>query len=195
MVSKLKPWEKTRAIRISQCLQKHFDSLPISRAIRSDEAYEILLKQGLVEYELNTGLHFREFLRKLKAAGSLDLIPQLRMVASIGKEYNAYYFESTPTKTKKGNLIPLNSVLVHSEESRIITEVSTLPRESYSELTPNINEIRKHYPRAYCKWTEKENSLLKQLWREIQDEFYISKILLRQPSAILLHAKELGLSR
>ncbi len=57
----------------------------------------------------------------------------------------------------------------------------------------NFDEIRKHHPRAYEKWTKDEEEKLSELYNDGKNTKEISKYLERQPGAIKSRLQKLGL--
>jgi hypothetical protein len=182
----------TQAIRISQALQEYFDKTREFKALRSAEAYEILVKKGLVEKDRHSGAKFRSFLSLLKSNNALNLIPQCRAVATQGKTTN-WFFESTPGKTITAkNLKPISEVGKASalNTEKIKEQIEELPKRDISGLLPQELETRMNYPRAYEFWSTLEENLLLEVIKEIKDPFELSKLFKRQPSAIKLRLSE-----
>lgn len=175
-----------QAIRISQALQEYFDKTREFKALRTTEAYEILLKKGLVEKDRHGGIKFRGFLSLLKANNALNLIPQCRTEATQGKTTN-WFFESAPNKTISAKqLKPVSEVGKTSSLNleKINERIKELPKRDASKFLPQELDTRKNYPRAYEFWTNVEEKLLLEVVIEIKDPFELSKLFKRQPSAI-----------
>ena len=103
--------DTTLALRISQALQAYFDRERIVGPLRSNEAYEILARQGLIERDRYQGIKFREFLHRLRKENQLYLIPQCRFEETRGNQVN-WFFESTPGKVPTGRkLVPIAQAL------------------------------------------------------------------------------------
>lgn len=90
-----------RATRISRAIQDYFRMVLNSKA-RSQEIYEHLTKQNLIEKDENNGLHFRRFLIKLKDNNLLHLIPQCKWqpIRNGGSEW--YFYKITDKKPMWG---------------------------------------------------------------------------------------------
>ncbi len=178
--------DTTLALRISQALQEYFDRERIVGPLRSNEVYDILVRQGLIERDRHQGVKFRDFLHRLKKENQLYLIPQCRFEETRGTQVN-WFFESTPGKVPKGRrLIPIAQAVQKKtlDLEAIRQEVENLPKRDTSGFGVVELETRKNYPRAYELWTSKEEELLKQVYQEIKDPMELSKLFKRQPSAI-----------
>ena len=81
------PAEIQQALRISKAIELHLEN---SRSVnvRSEELYGVLADLKLVERDLQQGLHFRNFLKKLVKANMLNLIPQCHAMARSGGKYD-----------------------------------------------------------------------------------------------------------
>jgi hypothetical protein len=66
-------FQKTK--RISDAIQQFLLQTGLKNA-RSTDVYDVLARKGLIEKDRHRGLHFRNFLRQLKDANLLHLIPQ-----------------------------------------------------------------------------------------------------------------------
>jgi hypothetical protein len=175
-----------QAIRISQALQEHFDKTHEFKALRTTEAYEILVKKGLVEKDRHGGIKFRAFLSLLKASNALNLIPQCRTEATQGNTTN-WFFESTPGKTISAKkLKPISEIgkTLTLKLENIMEQIEELPKRDASKFLPQELDTRKNYPRAYEFWTNAEENLLLEVVNEIKDPLELSKLFKRQPSAI-----------
>lgn len=178
--------DTTLALRISQALQEYFDRERIVGPLRSNEVYEILARQGLIERERHQGIKFREFLHRLRKENQLYLIPQCRVEETRGNQVN-WFFESTPGKVPTGRkLVPIAQAMQKKtlDLEAISREVDQLPKRDTSGFGVVELETRKNYPRAYEYWSPKEEELLKQVYAEIQDPMELSRLFMRQPSAI-----------
>jgi hypothetical protein len=178
--------DTTLALRISQALQDYFDRERIVGPLRSNEVYEILVRQGLIERDRHQGIKFREFLHRLRMENQLYLIPQCRFEETRGNQVN-WFFESTPGKVPTGRkLVPLAQAIQKKtlDLEAIRHEVAQLAKRDTSGFGVVELETRKNYPRAYEFWTAKEEELLKRVYGEIQDPIELSKLFKRQPSAI-----------
>jgi hypothetical protein len=182
----ISPSDTALALRISQALQEYFDRERIVGPLRSNEVYEILVRQGLIERDRHQGIKFREFLHRLRKENQLYLIPQCRVEETSGHQVN-WFFESTPGKVPTGRkLVPLAQAVQKKtlDLEAIRLEVDQLPKRDTSDFGVVELETRKNYPRAYEYWTPKEEELLKQVYAEIQDPMELSRLFKRQPSAI-----------
>jgi hypothetical protein len=56
-----------------------------------------------------------------------------------------------------------------------------------------LAEIRSKYPKAYEKWSENDDRLLEQEFRNVRDMIELSKIFKRQPGAVKSRLAKLGL--
>jgi hypothetical protein len=178
--------DTTLALRISQALQEYFDRERIVGPLRSNEVYEILVRQGLIERDRHQGIKFREFLHRLRKENQLYLIPQCRVEETRGNQVN-WFFESTPGKVPtQRKLVPIAQAVQKKtvDLEAIRREVDQLPKRDTSDFGVVELETRKNYPRAYEYWTPKEEELLKQVYAEIQDPMELSRLFKRQPSAI-----------
>lgn len=190
---KLSSSDTTLALRISQALQEFFERERIVGPLRSNEVYDILVRQGLIERDRHQGIKFREFLHRLKKENQLYLIPQCRFEETRGTQVN-WFFESTPGKVPKGRrLIPIAQAVQKKtlDLEAIRHEVENLPKRDTSGFGVVELETRKNYPRAYELWTPREEELLKQVYQEIKDPMELSKLFKRQPSAIEYRIKTL----
>jgi hypothetical protein len=178
--------DTTLALRISQALQEYFDRERMVGPLRSNEVYEILVRQGLIERDRHQGIKFREFLHRLRKENQLYLIPQCRVEETRGNQVN-WFFESTPGKVPTGRkLVPLAQAVQKKtlDLEAVRQEVDQLPKRDTSDFGVVELETRKNYPRAYEYWSPKEEELLKQVYAEIQDPMELSRLFKRQPSAI-----------
>lgn len=178
--------DKQQAIRISQALQEYFDKNQGSEPLRSTDAYDILVRKGLVERDRHQGVKFREFLKHLRKNNALNLIPQCRWEESSG-HYTNWFFQTKRAKTINArNLIPiaqagLKPELNWEEWSKKIME---LPKRDPTDFISPQLEIRETYPRAYEWWTRPEEDLLLEVIQAIKDPLELGKLFQRQPSAI-----------
>lgn len=178
--------DTTLALRISHAIQEYFDRERIVGPLRSNEVYEILARQGLIERDRHQGIKFREFLHRLRKENQLYLIPQCRVEETRGNQVN-WFFESTPGKVSTGRkLVPLAQAVLKKtlDLEAVRQEVDQLPKRDTSDFGVVELETRKNYPRAYEYWSPKEEELLKQVYAEIQDPMKLSRLFKRQPSAI-----------
>jgi len=82
----LTPAEIQQALRISKAIQEHLENHRTVN-VRSEDLYGMLADRKLVERDLERGLHFRLFLRKLVKANMLNLIPQCKAMPRSGGHY------------------------------------------------------------------------------------------------------------
>ena len=174
------------AIKISQALQDYFNKNPGCHPLRSDDAYEILVKKKIVEIDRHQGIKFREFLKHLKRNDQLHLIPQCQAEETAGISTN-WFFRTAATKTKPiRKLIPISEAVITRtlSENEIKDTVNTFPKTETNKFTHIQLETRKNYPRAYEKWFKEEEDFLIQVVKEIKDPMKLSELFQRQPSAI-----------
>jgi hypothetical protein len=81
------PAEIQQALRISKAIEQHLENTR-SVNVRSEELYGVLADLKLVERDLQQGLHFRNFLKKLVKANMLNLIPQCHAMPRSGGKYD-----------------------------------------------------------------------------------------------------------
>jgi len=98
--------ETMLAIRISQIIQDYFEKNKINITLKTSEVYELLYKNGVSNWDKNSASKFRDFLKKLAANNSLELVPQCR--SEMSGRSTTWYFESAPHKTIRARkLVPL----------------------------------------------------------------------------------------
>lgn len=183
---KISSSDTTLALRISQALQEYFDRERIVGPLRSNEVYEILVRQTLIERDRHQGIKFRDFLHKLRKENQLYLIPQCRFEETAGRQVN-WFFESTPGKTLAGKkLIPLSQAgkELTIDLEAIKQKIEKLPKRNPSAFGVVELETRKNYPLAYEYWTKEEEELLEKVNKEIKDPMKLGKLFGRQPNAI-----------
>lgn len=181
-----------QAIKISQVLQVYFDKDITQGELRSTDAYEILARRGAVEKDRHNGVKFREFLHYLKKHNQLYLIPQCRAEDTSGRTTN-WFFHSAPGKTTKArNLKPLAEIgkVYTVDENEVGKSVALFPKRDTSKFTPKETETRENYPRSFEFWSNEEEQLLLEIVKEIKDPYRLSKLFLRQPSAIQTRLRE-----
>jgi hypothetical protein len=179
--------EKIRAIKISQALQYYFDNDTSGRkSLRSTDAYNLLLRTGLVERDDQEGILFRIFLKRLKEKNALNLIPQLR-IEIVTPKLTHWFFESSPSKTiKNKNLRPVPKPMpaFSFDEAEIVKQVLTFKKKDRSEFTYAQLAAKEEYSRAYEYWEKEEDALLMKVVKEIKDPNRLADLFGRQPSAI-----------
>jgi hypothetical protein len=182
----------SKAIKISQALQEYFDKNKGCGRIRSTDAYEILVKQNLVEKDRHSGIKFREFLHHLMKNNHLHLIPQCKPEQASPSMTN-WFFQSAKNKTVTAkNLIPVSEIGKQADvnEEDIKQKVAAFPKRKDEDFTHVHHEIRASYPRAYEYWTKEEDELMLSLVKEIIDSDKLASLLQRQPSAVRRRLKE-----
>jgi len=175
-----------KAIKISQALQAYFDNNPMTKELRSTDAYEVLVKKNLVETDRHSGIKFRKFLSKLKSNNALNLIPQCRAEETCGNT-TIWYFISEKSKTlNQRNLIPLSQVdrIQSLNLEEIKQQILAFPKRNPNDFTSIQLGTREKYSRAFEYWTRSEEDLLLDVIKEISAPFKLSKLFGRQPSAI-----------
>ena len=182
----------SKAIKISQALQEYFDKNQGKGRIRSTDAYEILVKQNLVEKDRHSGIKFREFLYHLMKNNNLHMIPQCKPEQASPTMTN-WFFQSAKNKTVTAkNLIPVSEIgkqaIINEEDIKEI--VALFPKRKEEDFTHVHHEIRATYPRAYEYWSKEEDELLLLLEKEIKDTDRLASLLQRQPSAVKRRLKE-----
>lgn len=178
--------EKRICIEISNALQTFFDQNPGTSTLRSDDAYEILAKKGLVERDRHRGIKFREFLNKVKEASAMVFIPQCRPEPGNGRSTN-WIFQSAPSKTIKIKNLKMNPPIPPVDEtklSEIKYEIDSLRKRNTEDFDFIQLDTRKNYPRAYEYWSTKEEELLLMASELTDDSFKLSNIFGRQPSVL-----------
>jgi hypothetical protein len=173
-------------------LQDYFNQSPGCRPLRSDDAYEILVKKKIIEIDRHQGIKFRDFLKHLKRNNQLNLIPQCQTEETSGKSTN-WFFRTAASKTQPiRKLIPLNeAVIKHTvTENEIKDKVNTFPKMDAGKFTDIQLETRKNYHRAYEKWSKEEEKFLIRVVKEIKDPMKLSDLFQRQPSAVKTRLKD-----
>ncbi|MFT4095310.1 MAG: hypothetical protein QM640_16905 [Niabella sp.] len=182
-------FQKTR--RISSAIQQFLIQTGMKDA-RTTDVYETLTRKGLIEKDRYHGLHFRNFLRQLKDANLLHLIPQCS--SNTGTRGNEWYFNPVPNSSSKPvNIIKQASVhhrpaMSKDEIALLINEerehVEKLPVRTDKKYTIQELEIKQHYPRAYEIWTNEEYEILKKVFIQCKNVEAISLLLKRQPHIV-----------
>jgi len=196
--------EFQKAKRISRAIQEYLESTG-SNGSRSTDLYPYLSRKGVVEKDLNNGAKFRQFLRKLYNMGVLEkLIPQCKPQKSFSSEkfmewrfYKVINEKSISIKTnlkkKQNNFESLTS---DDEADSIINKlkpiIEKLPKKSPLSFNYTERNIRKSYPRAYEKWTERELKIAEITWNIFLKVNKVAELLKRQPSAVEKRLKKMG---
>ncbi|ALO17381.1 hypothetical protein L21SP5_03786 [Salinivirga cyanobacteriivorans] len=182
-----------RAKRISRAIQEYLE-LTNQDGLRSTDIYPVLAKKGLIEKDRHNGLHFRKFLRKLKDNNLLkSLIPQCEY-RHTKTEFLEWYFYRSIVKTsdeinstteRKKLIVPETA---EEEINELIEKakkhIAKLPKRDTSEFTPQMNEIRNNYPRAYEIWTEREIEIMIRAYNKFKRIDKVAELLQRQPSVV-----------
>jgi len=182
-----------RAKRISRAIQE-FLELTNQDGLRSTDIYPVLAKKGLIEKDRHNGLHFRKFLRKLKDNNLLkSLIPQCEYRHTKTEFLEWYFYRSivktsediNPTTERKKLIVPETA---EEEINELIEKakkhIEKLPKRDTSEFTPQMNEIRYNYPRAYEIWTEREIEIMLRAYNKFKRIDKVAELLQRQPSVV-----------
>lgn len=92
-----------KALRISRAVQNYID-ITNQINLRSTDVFPYLVRQGLFDKDINNGVYFRKFLKKLLKANLLEsLIPQCRYVPSMidGNPFGEWYFNNAKSQMPK----------------------------------------------------------------------------------------------
>lgn len=84
----------------------------------------------------------------------------------------------------------------HEDEEtldELLDEIRQRRVKQASSYQERIDKIRRHHPRAYEKWTEEEDAQLQQEYRAGRKVQKLAELLGRQPSAIEIRLRKLGL--
>ena len=188
--------EFQKAKRISRAIQDYIESTG-ANGIRSTDIYPYLCRKGLVEKDLNNGLKFRQFLKKLYGYGVLSsTIPQCKpqKSASSEKSMEWYFYKvnsnnEKKTKSSESNITKSFRNITSDNEADVIIKklnktIEALPKKHPSSFTYNEQNIRKLYPRAYEKWSVKELEIANIAWKIFKKIDKVAKLLKRQPSSV-----------
>lgn len=194
-----------KARRISRAIQEFLDTTG-QRGARTTDVYQYLARKGLIEKDRQEGLHFRNFLKKLKAMGMLKLIPQCACTSSKtdGNEWHFYSASESRASLQDINVNSTDtSATIHptiipdeqiDELIRLANPaVEKLPKRNADHLTLQELQIRKHYPRAYEFWSEEEITLMKNAFSLFQKIDKVAALLKRQPHMVERKLEELGM--
>lgn len=188
--------EFQKARRISRAIQEYLESTG-SNGLRSTDVYPYLSRNGIVEKDLNNGIKFRKFLKKLYDSGVLkSLIPQCKPQKSFSNEFSIewFFYKVSNNKILSNNQtekkINKNFDLIISDNEidimidKLSRTIDKLPKKPLSTFTYNEKEIRKLYPRAYEIWSEKELKIAEIAWKIFLKVDKVAKLLKRQPSSV-----------
>jgi len=195
--------EFQKARRISRAIQEYLETTG-SNGLRSTDLYPYLSRKGLIEKDLNNGLKFRHFLKKLHKAGLLStLIPQCKPQESFSsEEFMKWYFFKVNENKKLSiqtsqNKKKLSSITSDHEADSIINKlrptIEKLPKKPSSSFNFTERNIRKIYPRAFEIWSSKELEILKVSWKIFLKVDKVSNLLKRQPSAVEYRLNKMGI--
>ena len=194
-----------KARRISRAIQEFLDTTG-QRGARTTDVYQYLARKGLIEKDRHEGLHFRNFLKKLKALGMLKLIPQCACTSgkADGNEWHFYSASQVRASLEDINLTntdhttqPQFSIIPDQQIDELIKvakpAVEKLPKRNPDHFTPQELQIRKNYPRVYEHWSNEELSLMKNAFALFKKTDKVAALLERQPHIIEKKLEELGL--
>ncbi|MDZ4715405.1 MAG: hypothetical protein SH819_08040 [Cytophagales bacterium] len=156
---------------------------------RSTDLFYYLANKKIVECDRHQGIHFKDFLHKLKRAGSLDLIPQCKPLKGYGNT-TEWHFYAVKLKRPVGKLRPIKSIPDESiAENEIRKVVFKLPcgRDGLVPLYEQAKLIK--YKRVWCIWTEDEDVLLRSLYTKTKSIHKLAMLLQRQESAVEVRLK------
>jgi len=184
-----------RAKRISRAIQEYID-MTGEIDLRSTDVYPYLARKGLVEKDRHNGLHFRQFLNKLKDNDLLKLIPQCVCIPGLQNEMNEWHFYSAKQSGIAGDpslqaaekaqiIVP---AMTESEIQNYVTEhkplVEAFPKRKNKVFTPQQLDTRQDYPRANETWTDQEVTLMNEFYLLSKSIDDVAELLGRQPSAV-----------
>ena len=183
------------AIRISKGIQEYLRQTG-QKGARSTDVYPFLARQGTVEKDRHDGLHFRNFLKKLKEAGMLKLIPQCTHQLSENGKNEWYFYRASD---ERANLSDIRSsgekaemIYIPQMTKEAIRELLEMERPNVEKLrkressgfTPQEIEIRRNYPRAYEYWSDDEHLIMKRVYSACKSVNKVAELLLRQPHIV-----------
>lgn len=192
-----------KAQRISNAIQDYFRINYDKMEVRSTDIYEFLAKYNLIERDRHVGLHFREFLNKLKQGGFISLIPQCRWISSPSGTNEWHFVRMSNEKLKEirnkhtgkraeAMLVPtIKKEYSDPSLDREKANIARLPRKLNGKLTPQCLEARKSYPRAYEFWSKKEIAIMKRVFSVTDNINKVAEVLQRQPHTVKDKLKEL----
>lgn len=197
--------EFQKAKRISRAIQEYLETTG-SNGVRSTDVYPYLARKGIIEKDLNNGLKFRQFLKRLHNYGVLSsVIPQCKPQESASSDiFMEWYFYNVPSKIQKLNKKiveypqkDFSTITTDSEADLIIDKlkftIEKLPKKPVSMFTQNEKNIRKLYPRAYEIWSERELEIAEIAWKLLKKMDKVAKLLKRQPSSVEKRLKSKGI--
>ena len=193
-------FQKTK--RISDAIQQFLLQTGLKNA-RSTDVYDVLARKGLIEKDRHQGLHFRNFLRQLKDANLLHLIPQCS--SNPGTRGSEWYFNAVSNIPNKSAAIKKQATVHHrpamskDEIALLIMEesenVEKLPVRTDKKYTIQEQEIKQNYPRAYEIWTSEEYEILKKVFIQCKNVEAVALLLKRQPHIVKEKIESLQLAR
>ncbi len=200
MHSEQEDFQKAR--KIARAIQDYFRQV-LSNHARSTDLYPYLARLNLVEKDRHQGIHFREFLSRLKTKGLLKLIPQCKCEEFPNRKYEWHFRKmsddefnklTNPTPSKQATKTH-TPALPMEEINRLIAAsqnaIDKLPKTDDSNFTVQQQEIRKTYSRAYEIWTPTEDNYLLRASNKFNNIDKIGELLRRQPSAVKLRLREI----
>ncbi|WP_133686354.1 hypothetical protein [Maribacter spongiicola] len=184
--------EFQKARRISRAIQEYLEQTG-SHGVRSTDVYPLLARKGLIQKDRHNGVHFRNYLKRLHKSGMLNLIPQCKANKNKSKSYE-WRFYSVPDSKIISNVESVNvdnpivPDITEAEIDDLIlktkSHIDKLPKIDTSILPPQILELRKNYPRAYEKWTEREYDIMNRAFVKFKNIYKVAELLRRQPSVV-----------
>jgi hypothetical protein len=197
--------EMQLARKISRRIQKYLMQTG-QKGARTPDVYDCLAREGLVEKDRHQGIHFRNFLMKLKNAGMLKLIPQCtHQLSETGKNEWHFYLASDNRASlknldkpdgKKAEIFHKPQMTEDAIEELLAIErpfVELLNKRESSGFKPQEYEIRKNYRRAYEFWSEAEYSIMKRVFIACRNVNKVSELLYRQPHVVRQKLEEFHL--
>lgn len=182
-----------KAKRISEAIQEFLRQTGMQNA-RSTDVYEFLARKGLVEKDRHQGLHFRQFLTKLKNANVLSqVIPQCSFTTNERGE-NEWRFHLSTKKIGIATDADKTATVIHKpamssdEISRLLEEegpnVAMLRVRTDKVYTPQESSIKKNYPRAFEYWSEQEYDIMERVYMQCKNVEAVARLLKRQPHIV-----------
>ena len=183
------------ALRIGKGIQEYLRQTGQKDA-RSTDVYPFLMRKGIVEKDRHDGLHFRNFLIKLKNAGMLKLIPQCtHQLSENGKNEWRFYlasderekFSDIRSSGEKAEVVYVPQMTKEAIQELLEMErpnVEKLRKRDSSAFTALEIEIRKSYPRAYEYWSDAEHLIMQRVYNACKNVNKVAELLLRQPHVI-----------
>jgi hypothetical protein len=191
-----------KARKIARAIQDYFRQAFSSHA-RSTDIYHYLARHNLVENDLHQGIHFREFLSRLKGKGLLSLIPQCKCEEFPNRKYEWHFNKMSDDEFKKRtNPTPSKNAIITHQPALPIDEIDQLiaaskdvieklPKTDDSYFTIQQLEIRRNYPRAYETWISREEDYLIRALAKFDNIDKVAELLQRQPSAVKIKLEEI----